>query len=77
MKTTFWTIFVSGIAGLALTVFAVAQTTTDVATIDETKAEKAFPAKPPYSPYAEGNIDWQYDGAMADLKFDFQVLVEE
>ena len=29
-----------------------AQTTTDVGTLDKASAEKAFPAKPPYSPYA-------------------------
>ena len=37
---------------LALPGFAAAQTTTDIGTIDKAAAEKVFPTKPPYSPYA-------------------------
>ena len=38
--------------GLALPALAAAQTTTDIGTLDKAAAEKVFPAKPPYSPYA-------------------------
>ena len=44
-------------AGIALPVFAAEQTvTTDIGTLDQETAEKAFPAKPPYSPYAGRNF---------------------
>jgi hypothetical protein len=46
--------------GLAASVFvtvAIAQSvTTDIGTLDKATAEKAFPAKPPYSPYAGRNF---------------------
>ena len=38
--------------GLTLPAFAAAQATTDIGTLDKAAAEKVFPAKPPYSPYA-------------------------
>ena len=38
--------------GLALPALTAAQTTTDIGTLDKAAAEKVFPAKPPYSPYA-------------------------
>jgi hypothetical protein len=39
-------------AGLAVSAFAAEQTVaTDIGTLDQPTAEKAFPAKPPYSPY--------------------------
>ena len=41
---------------LALPAFAQHETTTDVGTLDKEMAEKAFPAKPPYSPYAGRNF---------------------
>ena len=43
-------------AGLALPTLAAEQPITDVGTLDETSAEEAFPAKPPYSPYAGRNF---------------------
>ena len=36
--------------------FAQETATTDVGTLDEATAEKVFPAKPPYSPYAGRNF---------------------
>ena len=42
----------SSVVGVALPVFAAEQPITDVGTLDETSAKEAFPAKPPYSPYA-------------------------
>ena len=56
MKQTFWIIFTSCIAGFALPAFAAEQPTTDVGTLDESSAKQAFPAKPPYSPYAGRNF---------------------
>src|SRR4051812_21174394 len=48
------------LAGVALIAFATAVTaedlTTDIGTLDRETAEKAFPAKPPYSPYAGRNF---------------------
>jgi hypothetical protein len=42
---------------LAVSAFAAEQTvTTDIGTLDQGTAEKAFPAKPPYSPYAGRNF---------------------
>ena len=46
----------SCIAGFALPAFAAEQPITDVGTLDETSAKEAFPAKPPYSPYAGRNF---------------------
>ena len=46
----------SCIAGFALPAFAAEQPITDVGTLDETSAKQAFPAKPPYSPYAGRNF---------------------
>ena len=46
----------SCMAGFALPVFAAEQPITDVGTLDETSAKEAFPAKPPYSPYAGRNF---------------------
>ena len=43
-------------ASLALTAFAADNATTDIGTLDKEAAEKAFPAKPPYSPYAGRNF---------------------
>ena len=48
--------FVSCIAGFALAALAGEQPITDVGTLDETSAKEAFPAKPPYSPYAGRNF---------------------
>src|SRR5450432_2987226 len=43
-------------AGVALPAFAAEQTAnTDIGTLDQQTAEKAFPSKPPYSPYAGRN----------------------
>ena len=56
MKQTFRIIFISCIAGFALPAFAAEQPTTDVGTLDEAAATQAFPAKPPYSPYAGRNF---------------------
>ena len=56
MKQTFRIIFISCIAGFALPAFAAEQPITDVGTLDETSAKEAFPAKPPYSPYAGRNF---------------------
>jgi hypothetical protein len=38
--------------GLALPALTAAQTTTDIGTLDKAAADKVFPAKSPYSPYA-------------------------
>ena len=59
MKTTslqqaLLTVLVS--ASLALTAFAEDHATTDIGTLDKEAAAKAFPAKPPYSPYAGRNL---------------------
>ena len=56
MKQTFRIIFMSCVAGFALPAFAAEQPITDVGTLDETSAKEAFPAKPPYSPYAGRNF---------------------
>jgi hypothetical protein len=56
MKQTFQIIFISCIAGLALPAYAAEQPTTDAGTLDQATAEKVFPAKPPYSPYAGRNF---------------------
>lgn len=55
MKQTFRLIFISCIAAFALPALSAEQPITDVGTLDETSAKKAFPAKPPYSPYAGRN----------------------
>src|SRR5438477_12309080 len=52
MKQAFRVIFTSCMVGFALPAFAAAQPITDVGTLGETSAKAAFPAKPPYSPYA-------------------------
>jgi hypothetical protein len=41
---------------LIATAVAAQDVTTDVGTLDKEAAEKAFPAKPPYSPYAGRNF---------------------
>src|SRR3977135_925000 len=56
----------SSISGVALagvcaasvfaTTVAAQDASTDIGTLDKEAAEKAFPAKPPYSPYAERNF---------------------
>src|ERR1700689_1737014 len=44
-------------AGLMAPAFAAdPSATTDIGTLDQQAAEKAFPAKPPYSPYAGRNF---------------------
>ena len=43
-------------AGLLATAVAAQGVTTDIGTLDKEAAEKAFPAKPPYSPYAGRNF---------------------
>ena len=43
-------------ASLFATAVAAQDVTTDIGTLDKEAAEKAFPAKPPYSPYAERNF---------------------
>src|ERR1051325_2020493 len=54
MKQTFLTVLVLGATSLALPAIAaeLEEVQTDVGTLDKASAEKAFPAKPPYSPYA-------------------------
>ena len=44
------------VISLAFPAFAQDQTTTDVGTLDKGTADKVFPAKPPYSPYAGRNF---------------------
>jgi len=56
MKQTLWIVFISCMAGFALPALAAEQPITDVGTLDKTSAEEAFPAKPPYSPYAGRNF---------------------
>ena len=56
MKQAFRVIFTSCMVGFALPAFAAEQPITDVGTLDETSAKEAFPAKPPYSPYAGRNF---------------------
>ena len=56
MKQTVQIIFMSCMAGFALPGFAAEQPITDVGTLDEGAAQQAFPAKPPYSPYAGRNF---------------------
>jgi hypothetical protein len=50
----------TALPGVALTLFvtvvAAQDVTTDIGTLDKEAAEKAFPAKPPYSPYAGRNF---------------------
>src|ERR1700732_634862 len=43
-------------ASLFATAVAAQDATTDIGTLDKEAAEKAFPAKPPYSPYAGRNF---------------------
>ena len=43
-------------ASLFATAVAAQDATTDIGTLDKETAEKAFPAKPPYSPYAGRNF---------------------
>ena len=43
-------------AGLTLPAFAQEHTGTDMGTLDKEAADKAFPSKPPYSPYAGRNF---------------------
>ena len=43
-------------ASLFATVAAAQDVTTDIGTLDKATAEKVFPAKPPYSPYAGRNF---------------------
>src|SRR5258705_5470513 len=43
-------------ASLFATVVAAQDVTTDIGTLDKEAAEKAFPTKPPYSPYAGRNF---------------------
>src|SRR5450631_4713311 len=44
-------------ASVTLSAFAAEQTAnTDIGTLDQQTAEKAFPSKPPYSPYAGRNF---------------------
>ena len=43
-------------ASLFATVALAQDVTTDIGTLDKATAEKAFPAKPPYSPYAGRNF---------------------
>jgi hypothetical protein len=56
MKQTFQIVFISCITGLALPAYAAEQPTTDAGTLDQATAEKVFPSKPPYSPYAGRNF---------------------
>ena len=56
MKQTFQIVFIYCVAGLALPAYAAEQPTTDAGTLDQVTAEKVFPAKPPYSPYAGRNF---------------------
>jgi hypothetical protein len=44
------------VAGLLVTAVAAQDAITDIGTLDKETAEKAFPAKPPYSPYAGRNF---------------------
>ena len=56
MKRTLQKILALTVVGIALPALAAEQPITDVGTLDETSAKKAFPAKPPYSPYAGRNF---------------------
>ena len=61
MMITRFAIFVATLtnvfaAGLFATAVAAQDVTTDIGTLDKESAEKAFPAKPPYSPYAGRNF---------------------
>src|SRR6478752_7740424 len=56
MKQSFLITLMSCFAGIALPTLAAEQPVTDVGTLDETSAKEAFPAKPPYSPYAGRNF---------------------
>ena len=56
MKQTLQTIVICCIASFALPALAAEQPITDAGTLDETSAKEAFPAKPPYSPYAGRNF---------------------
>src|ERR1041385_5844665 len=54
-------ISVTALAGMCaacviVTAVAAADQTTDIGTLDKETADKAFPAKPPYSPYAGRNF---------------------
>lgn len=52
MERAFQAVAAVYLASIALPAVVAAQATTDVGTLDKASAEKAFPAKPPYSPYA-------------------------
>ncbi|HWN95128.1 MAG TPA: DUF3604 domain-containing protein [Methylomirabilota bacterium] len=56
MKQTFLTSLALAVAGFALPAFAQDHATTDIGTLDKETAAKAFPSKPPYSPYAGRNF---------------------
>jgi hypothetical protein len=56
MKQLFRTILIVCFAGFALPALASEQPITDAGTLDEASAKEAFPAKPPYSPYAGRNF---------------------
>ncbi len=55
MKRTARAILVLAVASVTLPAFA-QEHTTDIGTLDKATAEQAFPAKPPYSPYAGRNF---------------------
>jgi hypothetical protein len=50
------TAWVVAAASLFATAVVAQDVTTDIGTLDKDVAEKAFPAKPPYSPYAGRNF---------------------
>jgi hypothetical protein len=57
MKRTIQTILLLAVGGLALPAFAQEhKTCTDAGTLDVATADKVFPSKPPYSPYAGRNF---------------------
>src|SRR3982750_1791864 len=56
MKHKLATLVILVLANLALSAVAAEQVTTDAGTLDQSSAEKVFPNKPPYSPYAGRNF---------------------
>src|SRR5882757_8063070 len=53
--TVLWTSLAAALTG-SFSATAVLAQTTDVGTLDKETAEKAFPSRPPYSPYAGRNF---------------------
>ena len=56
MKHSIQTLLGLALASLVLPALAEVHASTDIGTLDSATAEKVFPAKPPYSPYAGRNF---------------------